>query len=250
MLTNVRYIFLTALRDWLFAALMIGVIVCALIAHMLGSTAIIETQEMTLSFSAAAARIVIMVGLIVFICFHVRNAFDTKEIDVFLSRPITRPSLVVSYWLGFAAVATLLVLPTAGLIAVQGLLDKPGFVFWTASLLVECWILMTVSLCAAFVLNSVVTSVMASMGFYVVARMMGFFVAMAQSVSAGGHSLSATTLKNISGWLPQLDYFARSEWLISGMSDTAQLKIIVAHGVLFMVVVIICTVIGFKRKQF
>ena len=252
MLTNVRYIFLTALRDWLFAALMVGVIVCALISHMLGSTSIIETQEMTLSFTAASSRIVIMVGLIVFICFHVQSAFDTKEIDVFLSRPITRASLVMSYWLGFAGVALLLVLPTAGLIMVQGLLNKPGFVIWSASLLLECWVLVTVALLAAFVLRSVVTSVMASMGFYVVARMMGFFVAMAGSPSSAhhGHCLSGCTLKTVSTLLPPLDSFARSEWLISGMADTNELKRMALHSVLFMIVVILMTVVGFKRKQF
>src|SRR5476649_1015236 len=111
MFTNVRYILLTALRDWLFAALLLGVIGCTLIAHMLGATALIETQEMTLSYSTASARVVIVTGLIVFTCFHVRSAFDTKEIDVFLSRPITRANLVFSYWLGFAAVALLLVIP-------------------------------------------------------------------------------------------------------------------------------------------
>jgi hypothetical protein len=35
-----------------------------------------------------------------------------REIDVLLSRPISRTSLVMSYWLGFAMVATLLVVPT------------------------------------------------------------------------------------------------------------------------------------------
>ena len=154
MLTNVRYILLTALRDWLFAALMAGVIVCVLIAYTLGSTALIETQHMTLSYSAASVRVVVVMGLIVFTCFHVRSAFDNREIDVFLSRPITRPCLVLSYWLGFAAVATLLVVPTVGLIALQGLMSKQGFAFWTGSLLAECYLVVAVALFASFALEA------------------------------------------------------------------------------------------------
>jgi ABC-type transport system involved in multi-copper enzyme maturation permease subunit len=254
MLTNIRYILLTALRDWLFAALMVGVVACALIAHMLGSTAIIETQEMTLSYTAASARIVIMTGLIVFTCFHVRNAFDTKEIDVFLSRPITRSSLVLSYWLGFAAVALLLVVPTVGLIAVQGLLSKPGFFFWSISLLIECWLVVAIALFAAFTLSSAVTSVVTSMGLYVLARMMGFFIATTQSAflfeQHWVNVLLGGSLKAVSIIMPRLDFFAKSDWLIYGLKNVGEFQFFAAQAAIYVPLLILATIVDFKRKQF
>src|SRR5688572_3022179 len=110
MLSNIRYVLLTATRDRLFFGLLLGILVAAYISSVLGSTAMLEPAQMTLSFTAASARVIIMIGLIVFIGFHMRNAFDAREIDVLLSRPISRTTLVLSYWLGFITVATLLVI--------------------------------------------------------------------------------------------------------------------------------------------
>ena len=254
MLTNVRYILLTALRDWLFAALMIGVIACALIAHMLGSTALVETQEMTLSYTSASARIVIITGLIIFACFHVRNAFDTKEIDVFLSRPITRSNLVFSYWVGFAAVAILLVIPTIVMITVQGVLNWKGFFFWSLSLLVECWLVLAIALFAAFTLKSAVTSTMASMGFYVLARMMGFFIATSQSGFVFDtqwiNFILGHALKLVSTIIPRLDLFAKSDWLIYGLKNIQDLKLFIAQAAIFIPLLILATIADFRRKQF
>lgn len=254
MFTNVRYILLTALRDWLFAALLLGVIACALVAHMLGSTALLETQEMTLSYSTASARVVIVTGLIVFACFHVRNAFDTKEIDVFLSRPITRSSLVFSYWLGFAALALLLIIPLLGLIAAQGILSQHGFLVWSISLLVECWLIVAVALFAAFTLKSAVTSVMASMGFYVLARMMGFFIATTNSAflfDTRWLNLSFTyALKCVSVIMPRLDFFAKSDWLIYGVKEHGDANLFLLQALIFIPLLILATIADFRRKQF
>ena len=112
MFSNIRYVLLTATRDRLFIGLLIGIVAAAYISSVLGSTAMLETEQMTIAFSAASARVIIMVGIIVFIGFHMRNAFDAREIDVLLSRPISRTTLVLSYWVGFCAVAACLVVPT------------------------------------------------------------------------------------------------------------------------------------------
>ena len=72
---------------------------------MLGATAPADTRELTVSYSSNAARIMIITGLIIFVCSHLHNAFHTQEIDVFLSRPLTRTKLILSYWVGFAYVA-------------------------------------------------------------------------------------------------------------------------------------------------
>lgn len=254
MLTNVKYILLTALRDWLFAALMIGVIACALIAHMLGGTALIETQEMTLSYTSASARVVIITGLIIFACFHVRNAFDTKEIDVFLSRPITRSNLVFSYWLGFAAVAVLLVIPTFILIAVQGIMNAKGFVFWSVSLLIECWLVVAIALFSAFTLGSAVTSTMASMGFYVLARMMGFFIATSKTAfmfeQQWVNNIFVYMLKGVSVVMPRLDFFAKSDWLIYGLKNINELEFFAVQAAIFIPLLILATIADFRRKQF
>ena len=86
MLTNIRYILITASRDKVFIGLLIGLVAATLISRAMGYTALLEPEQMTMTFSAASARMILAVGLIVFVCFHVRHAFDSKEIDVLLEQ--------------------------------------------------------------------------------------------------------------------------------------------------------------------
>ena len=208
MFSNIRYVLLTATRDRLFLGLLLSILGAAYISSVLGSTAMLETEQMTLSFTAASARVIIMVGVIVFIGFHIKNAFDTREIDVLLSRPISRTSLVLSYWLGFAVVATLLVLPTVALIALLGTLNHTGFWLWSLSLLLEAWLVVSLTLFAALTLRSGVATVLTSLAMYTLSRMMAFFLATTHGnlFQSAGVNIAATFLmKGIALVIPRLD---------------------------------------------
>lgn len=254
MLSNIRYVLLTATRDRLFFGLLIGVIAAAYISSVLGSTAMLEPEQMTLSFTAASARVIIMVGIIVFIGFHMRNAFDAKEIDVLLSRPISRTTLVLSYWLGFATVATCLVLPTVALMYFVKVLNMTGYFLWAVSLLLESWLVVSIALFAALTIRSGVGTVLASLAIYTLSRMMGFFVSTTKSgvlFQAEEANIASTWLmKIISIVVPRLDFFAHSKWLIYGAKSYDDLFLFLVQGLVFIPLLIAAAVIDFKRKQF
>lgn len=254
MFSNIRYVLLTAIRDRLFLGLIAGILAAAYISNVLGSTAMLEPEQMSLSFTAAAARVIIMVGVIVFIGFHMRNAFDAKEIDVLLSRPISRTSLVLSYWCGFVAVASFLVLPTVLLVWFLGALNQTGFALWGISLLLEAWLVVSMALFAALTVKSGVGTVLASLAMYVLSRMMGFFVLTTKSgmlfqtseVNQGVHWLIA----GISTIVPRLDFFAKSNWLIYGVKSYDDLTLVLLQAAVFIPLLMAASVIDFKRKQF
>lgn len=253
MLTNIRYILLTALRDWLFIGLLVGVLFATMISATLGSTAFIEEKEMTLTFASGASRLILMIGLIVFVCFHIRNAFDTKEIDVILSRPISRSNLVIAYWLGFALVALLLVVPVVAIIGLIGVINLPGYLGWGASLLLESGLVVALALFSAFTLRSAVTSVIACMGFYVLSRMMAFFVMTSQSNMMSGEQKLAPlkyVLVAISTVVPRLDFFAKSQWLVYGFADKHDWLIFIAQTAIFIPLLLLAAIADFRRKQF
>lgn len=254
MKTNIRYILLTALRDWLFAGLLLGVAVAAMISSAMGDMAMVEPQQLRLAYAAASTRLVLVVGLIVFVCFHVRSGFDTKEIDVFLSRPISRHNLVLSYWLGFSAVALMLTLPSIGIVYFVGALDKQGFALWAGSLTLEILLVVAAALFSAFTLKSAVSSVMASLGFYVLSRMMGFFIATSNSAllfrSAELNHFSRYLMEHLAIFVPRLDFFAKTEWLIYGMKDMADMRYFILQAAIFIPLLLAATVIDFRRKQF
>lgn len=254
MFSNIRYVLLTATRDRLFFGLLVGVLAAAYISSVLGSTAMLESAQMTLSFTAASARVIIMVGLIVFIGFHMKNAFDAKEIDVLLSRPVSRTSLVLSYWMGFAVVASLLVLPTVILIAVIGTLNQTGFMLWSLSLLLESWLVVSMTLFAALTIRSGVGTVLTSLAMYSLSRMMGFFVVATKTSMLFGQeqvNLGARWLiAGISTVIPRLDFFAKSSWLTYGAKSYDDLTLFLMQGAVFIPLLIAAAVIDFKRKQF
>lgn len=254
MFSNIRYVLLTATRDRLFLGLLVGIAIAAYISSVLGSTAMLETEQMTLSFTAAAARVIIMVGVIVFIGFHMRNAFDAREIDVLLSRPISRTTLVLSYWVGFAAVAACLVLPTVILVAAVGTLNQTGFWVWSVSLLLESWLVVSIALFAALTIKSGVGTVLSSLAIYALSRMMGFFLMTTtttsifkdQTINEGTQWL----MKSISMLVPRLDFYAKSNWLIYGAKSYEEVYLFLIQSAIFIPLLIAASVIDFKRKQF
>jgi hypothetical protein len=252
MLTNIRYIMLTALRDWLFTGLLLGILIATAISAILGSTAFIEEREMTVTFASASARLILMIGLIVFVCFHIRHSFDTKEIDVILSRPISRSNLILSYWLGFSFVGLLLALPVIGIIAFIGANNISGFAGWAASLILEMGLVIALALFSAFTLRSAVTSVLGCMGFYVLSRMMAFFVFTSQSGMFNDPKfiILRWILQAISTLLPRLDFFGKSEWLVYGLDHAQDWQLYTIQAFIFIPLLLIATMIDFRRKQF
>lgn len=252
MLTNIRYIMITALRDWLFTGLLLGILVATAISATLGSTAFIEEREMTLSFASSSSRLILMAGLIVFICFHIRNAFDTKEIDVILSRPISRSNLVVSYWLGFSFVGLLLTIPVVAIIAFIGAVDFTGFIGWSLSLVLEMCIVVALALFSAFTMRSAVTAVLGCMGFYILSRMMAFFVFTSNSGMFNDVKFIGLkwALQAISILLPRLDFFAKSDWLVYGFLSQQDWQICIAQALIFVPLLLAATMIDFRRRQF
>lgn len=254
MFSNIRYVLLTAMRDRLFVGLLIGIGLAAYISSVLGSTAMLETQQMTLSFTAASARVIIMIGIIVFIGFHMRNAFDAREIDVLLSRPISRATLVLSYWCGFCAVATCLVVPTILLMWKVGTLNHTGFMIWSVSLLLESWLVASIALFASLTIKSGVGTVLASLAIYTLSRMMGFFL----SATAAGSAFKEHKINVGADWLmssislivPRLDFFAKSKWLIYGAHSYEEATLFLIQGAVFIPILIAASIFDFKRKQF
>lgn len=254
MFSNIRYVLLTATRDRLFIGLLVGILAAAYISSILGSTAMLEPEQMSIAFTAASARVIIMIGIIVFIGFHMRNAFDAREIDVLLSRPISRTTLVISYWVGFAAVAACLVLPTIVLVGLIGTLNKTGFWLWSVSLLLESWLVVSVALFASLTIKSGVGTVLASLAIYTLSRMMGFFLA---TTNAGNsfkeHSINVGAqwmMDAISLVVPRLDFFAKSNWLIYGARSYEDATVVLLQSVVFIPLLVVACVIDFKRKQF
>ncbi len=252
--TTTKFIFLTAIRDRLFPALFVLVLAVIGITHALSATAMLEEQQMHLAMSAGMARIILNIGLAVFVCFHIRSMYDAKEIDVMLSRPISRPKLVFGLWKGFAIVGSLLVIAVSLVLLLLAPTDTQGYLVWVGSLLLECWIVIAIALFASLTNKSAVTSVLIAFTIYVLGRLMAFFVATANAKAIFKDKLlnevMEYTVEIVSVIIPRLDMFAHTEWLVYGLPDNASALFFMAQGAIFIPFVLALAIIDFSKKQF
>lgn len=258
MISIIRFTLLTALRDLLFIGLFILILSAIAISFMLGSTALVEQEQMVLSYIAGSVRLILITGTILFICFHVRRSFENKEIDLTLSRPISRTAFILSYWLGFTVLSFMLSIPV---IAALGLITKSdpyGLLYWGFSLLCETALISAFALVSALMLQSAVTSALACLGFYLLARMMGFFIMTVKVLpsSLDGNFESKFTwlmekmLVIISVTFPRLDLFGKTSWLVYGLGQALNLWVVPIQTLVFIPLLLSVAIFDFKRKQF
>jgi hypothetical protein len=256
MKTHIRYLLLVAFRDLLFSGLIIATILASLISASLGSTALVEKEAMTLVFASASVRILLMVGLIVFVSFSLRYAFEQKEIDVLVSRPLSRPQIILAYWAGYACVAAMLVLLALVILSFLPIQNATGFYAWGASLLLESWLVIAMTLFAAFTLPSGVISVLAVLAMVVLGRMMGFFLSTAAGSSAKVTSITEVNqaidglLEAVAIIVPRLDLFTQSDWPVYGLVRFEDFTLALTQAAIFIPLLLIATIIDFKRKEF
>ncbi len=255
MKTIIRYTMITASRDWLFIGLGLIIFMAYGLSVFTGSTALVEQQQMSLAYFAGSSRIILVTGLIVFVCFHVRRSFENREIESILSKPISRSEFVISYWLGFAILAFIAVIPVVIIIALLQTPDILGLLYWGISIGLEISIIVAFALLTALIMNSAVSAVLSCFSFYLISRLMGFFmIAMDNPGSLMGTGqwgwLLEYVMQAISMIIPRLDMFAKSQWLIYGVENQADLWIFPAQALVYIPLILAVAIYDFKRKQF
>src|SRR5690606_28211646 len=135
-----KYILLTAVRDRLYVGLFIILIAAFGISSLLGSTALVEKEQMSIVYIAGSSRMILIIGIILFVCFHIKRSFENKEVVFVLSKPISRYQFIFSYLLGFS-LFSLIVLSPAIILLYFSKADKIGLAYWSLSMIFEMLII-------------------------------------------------------------------------------------------------------------
>jgi ABC-type transport system involved in multi-copper enzyme maturation permease subunit len=253
MLALIRYILLTALRDRLLIGMVFGLIIISYLSYVIGNTALVEENQTAIALAAGTMRLSIMLGLIVFSCFHVRHAMLARELEVQLSRPISRPKLLLSYFIGFMLVSLALLIPGFILLALMQPLSLMGYAAYCVSLIAEASVILAFAMFCSFLLSSAVMAVLATIGFYLLARLMGFFITtlsnhpaftdyVTQNIASGSVDIVALIT-------PRLDFFAQSAWLNMGVSPE-NWALFLGQTIIYAPLLLLATMLDLKRKNF
>ena len=251
-----KYILLSGTRDKLYLGLFISLIIAFSLSIFLGSTAMVEQQQMTTAYISGLSRGVLVIGTILFVCLNMNRAFENKEVEFILSKAISREQFILSYLIGFFVSILMILIPLIVAIFFVTKSDKFGLLMWSLSLLSELMIVICFSLLASLILKNSFSSILASLGFYIISRLMGMFVmainlpkSVSTNIELSTQSFS-TILKFLSAIFPRLDLFGQSEWLTYGISDFWNLQVILVQSLIYIPLMIFMAFHDFKKKQF
>jgi hypothetical protein len=248
----VGYVFSAAVRDRLMIVLLAALVLGASLSLFLGGSALIEKTQFSRVFAAGGLRMTGLACLVLFVISHIRRSFETRDVDYLLSRPVGRVSFILSHAAAFSLLAVLVALGVCVAVwsAAPTAPDRV-LALWFVSLTAEYVMMADAALFFAMVLPGVASGTMASLGLYVLARLMGQLLGIAASdLSFPGSGALTILLNVISVVIPRLDLMAQSSWLVYGLDPTVGFGFVLLQAAVFSFLVVCAAAVDLVRRQF
>jgi hypothetical protein len=249
----IKYILTAALRDRLLLVLLLMMVVGGSLSVFLGSSAITESDRFALVFASSGLRLGGVIGLVLFVVFYVRRAFDSRDVEFLLSRPLSRVTFISSHAVSFSLLALLVALVVIFSICMVSVHHiQPGVLLWGLSLAAELIIMANAALFFSMILPSATAGAMATFALYVLGRLMGELLGIVYSGSyTPGYHVMAVAMKTVSVIAPRLDLMAQSSWLIYGPGgDAINPGYVFMQGVIYSLLLIVAALVDMVRRQF
>jgi len=240
-------------RDMLFLGNIVAIVIATLVAFFMGSTALTEQSEMKIVYTATMSRVITVSGMIIFVCFHVRRMFENREVEMIISRPVSRNMVIIAMFTGFSILVLPMILVTIAILF--PLANKIGLIYWGISLMLECWTMIAFTMFFSLLIEGSIFSLMMSLLTYFMSRAIGSFVAYISLTNRLKElyifqSLSEAMIKVVSIMIPRLDFCAKSSWLIYGLVDSSMFYFSVIQTLIISSVIVLATMHDFKKKDF
>lgn len=217
----VTFVLTAALRDKLLMTLLLMIAAGAGVAVFLGAATITEKASFALVFGASGLRFLGVIGIVLFCCFYMRRCFETKEVEFLLSRPISRLTFLWSHAAAFILLAALVAALVSLAVFFLGRPQPDGFALWSLSIAIECGVMAVVSLFFSMVLSSAAASALAALGLYVLARLAGMLLGIAQQPPDNMvFAVLNNVMEVISVLVPRLDLMGQTSWLVYGVAGS------------------------------
>lgn len=187
------------------------------LAAFLSQVALTEGRSLQLAVVAALLRACAVFLVAMQVCASVIRERNDKGLELLLSLPLTRASLLLGRLAGFTAMAAVLALAFA--LPLLAWASPAAVALWAASLALEGTLVAAAALFFAMTLAQPVPAIAATLGLYLLARSM----AAIQAIAAGPlvePSLATRAARfcvdAVALLLPRLDTVTRTEWLLYG----------------------------------
>lgn len=267
----VGYVLTAAMRDKLMMTLVLMIVLGAGLSIFLGSSGLTEQDSFALVFGAGGLRFLSVVGLVIFVCFYMRRSFEMREVEFLLARPISRMKFLLSHALSFIILAIVISCIVTVVVGFLGKPDTHGLWVWGVSIAVENIIMIVTGLFFSIVLSSAAGSALATLGFYVLARLIGTLLGIAAvPVDKPLFLFLNKVMDLISIIVPRLDIMGQTSWLVYGVEGSSNIGFlqkanayshflvdhlgiggfILVQGAVFLTLLIAAAAFDFSRRQF
>ena len=267
----IGYILTAALRDKLVMTLMLMILLGAGVSVFLGSSGVTEQESFAVVFGAGGLRFLGVLGIVLFVSFYMRRSFETKEVEFLLSRPISRMRFLFSHAFAFGVISLAV---TAAVVAAVFFLGKPntgGLIVWGLSIASENVIIASTALFFSMVLSSAAGAALATLGFYVLCRLIGMLIGIAaQPPENMAFALLNNLMDVVSVIVPRLDMMGQTSWLVYGVEGAGGIALdekasayavamvdtlgvpgfILAQGAAFVALLLAAAAFDFARREF
>ena len=249
----VGYVLTAAIRDRLVLALLLLIAVSTSLSVFLGTTAIGEKALFAMVFAAGGLRFAGVIGLVLFVVFHIRRSFESRDVDYLLTRPISRPAFLLSHALAFSLMAILVaacVCAAVFMIAPHKVGD--GHLLWAFSIVVEFIIMANAALFFAMVLPGAAACALAVFALYALSRIIGELLGIAgQGYDIPGYQIMAYAMNGISLVVPRLDLMGQTSWLVYGdVAGQTSYWTVLAQGIVYPFLLVGAALVDLVRRQF
>lgn len=248
-LTIARYTLLEALRNrlaWLLLAAALGAVG---VSGFLDELALTESAQLQAALLAAVLRLAAVFLVATFVVTSMVREANEGALQLLLALALPR----AAYLLGKLAGYALLALAPALVFGALGLLFAPPgqAALWAASLLCELWLVSAFSLLCTLTLKQVLPALAASLGFYLLARLIGTLQLLGHGGAshAGAQRAIGAGIDALALLLPHLDGFTRSDWLVYHSGDAAALLAIAAQTALYVALLAAAALFDLYRKN-
>lgn len=249
--TLVRYVLTAALRDRVLMAYAIALALGVCLSIFLSSAAIIEKDAFAVVFAAGGLRIVTILALVLFTVFYMRRAFDSKDVEFLLSRPVGRVPFLLSHSAAFSLLGLTFGIILGGVLYAGSIHNfGQGHGLWIFSMIAEIIIMVNTALFFSMVITSAVGASMASFAFYILCRMMGQILGIMEAGNGGITKFFHGIMQLISSVMPRLDLMGQTSWLLYGPDNTVGAGFIAAQLFIFTALILSASLIDLLRRQF
>lgn len=265
----IKFVGIAALRDKILITFLILVLMIGSLSGFFGSATVTEQMDFALVYKAGSLRLAGVISLILFICFYMRRAFETKEVEYLLTRPVSRLQYILSHAASFALIGLFLAVLIAGVILVTGSPNIGGWALWTYSLAIEYVLMALIAMFFSLVVTSPAGSALICIAFYALARMIGTILGISNlptdSLITEGLGYIMEVISII---VPRFDIMGQTSWLVYGKESASGFEIdrfaesagyiksiglswfLYLQALGFSVLLITASAYDFSRKQF